>query len=189
MRRFNFQLFYLIVFLIFSCGPGRKFIEERKEPRFVELPDQKVICIVLKGNADETSKLAFPKLFRTFYRIKENKVKFSIPRARWIGDLSKPKEFIGHFALPISDNVNEIPEGSDNDIMITNWDYGLNAEILHIGPYDKEKETIEKLIRFIHSNGYEISGLHEEEYIKGPGLIFNNPEKYLTIIRYKVRRK
>jgi hypothetical protein len=32
--------------------------------------------------------------------------------------------------------------------------------------------------------------IHEEEYIKGPGMIFaGNPETYLTIIRYPVQKR
>jgi hypothetical protein len=59
-----------------------------------------------------------------------------------------------------------------------------------VGGYDKEKPTIERLKAFIEQSGYEIAGLHEEEYLRGPGMIFRgNPDTYLTIIRYPVRKK
>jgi hypothetical protein len=42
----------------------------------------------------------------------------------------------------------------------------------------------------IADQGYEIAGPHEEEYLRGPGMLFaGDPEGYLTLIRYEVRRK
>jgi effector-binding domain-containing protein len=63
------------------------------------------------------------------------------------------------------------------------------AEILHIGPYDREEPDIARLTGFIKDNGYSIIGDHEEEYLKGPGMFSKgNPEKYYTIIRYRVKK-
>ena len=70
------------------------------------------------------------------------------------------------------------------------WEYGEVAEILHIGPYNKEEPTVNKLMNFIKEQGYEVAGLHEEEYLKGPTMAGpGDPEKYLTIIRYRVKKK
>ncbi|MDP2984459.1 MAG: GyrI-like domain-containing protein [Candidatus Latescibacter sp.] len=63
------------------------------------------------------------------------------------------------------------------------------AEILHIGPYDREEPAITRLTAFIKDKGYSIVGDHEEEYLKGPGMFSKgNPEKYYTIIRYRVEK-
>ena len=36
----------------------------------------------------------------------------------------------------------------------------------------------------------QIAGPHEEEYLRGPGMLFaGDPGTYLTLIRYQVRRK
>ena len=53
----------------------------------------------------------------------------------------------------------------------------------------KYGEVIEKLHKFIKDKGYKITGPHEEEYIRGPELIFRSPKNYMTIIRYEVRKK
>jgi len=43
---------------------------------------------------------------------------------------------------------------------------------------------------FIEENEYKVTGAHEEEYLKGPGMFFmGNPKKYQTIIRYPVEKK
>ena len=49
--------------------------------------------------------------------------------------------------------------------------------------------TILRLHDFIDSQGYRIIGEHEEEYLRGPGMFSRgNPEKYYTIIRYRVAK-
>ncbi len=63
------------------------------------------------------------------------------------------------------------------------------AQILHVGRYDEEIADTEVLKEFIRSQGYEITGLHEEEYLKGPGFLFaGDPDDYLTLIRYPVKK-
>jgi hypothetical protein len=66
---------------------------------------------------------------------------------------------------------------------------GLCAQIMHIGPYDDEPKTIEKLERFITESGYQndISDLrrHHEIYLNDPRKVA--PEKNKTIIRHPVK--
>jgi hypothetical protein len=58
------------------------------------------------------------------------------------------------------------------------------AQILHLGPYDQEQETTERLQRFITDNGYEIAGPHEEEYLSKP-----DAKVIKTLVRYRVKKK
>lgn len=58
-----------------------------------------------------------------------------------------------------------------------------------MGPYSAEQPAIERLRNFIDAQGYRVVGDHEEEYVKGPGMIFSgDPEQYLTIIRLRVEK-
>ncbi len=139
---------------------------------------------------------AFGLLFKTYFKIKGTPKgsKQPAPRARWPVSLDSPQsEWIGRYAMPVPEDTTELPEYKAEPgltMELTTWEYGEVAEILHIGPYDKEEPTIEKLHNFIAQNGYEIIGEHEEEYLKGPGMFFKgNPEKYYTIIRYQVKKK
>jgi effector-binding domain-containing protein len=43
------------------------------------------------------------------------------------------------------------------------------------------------LQKFVDQQGYTIIGGHEEEYIIGPE-IKENPEEYITILRYRVQK-
>ncbi|MDP2913996.1 MAG: GyrI-like domain-containing protein, partial [Candidatus Aminicenantes bacterium] len=114
--------------------------------------------------------------------------RMAAPRARWLGGLNTPKtEWVGLYALPLPDQVTTLPPGSSG-AKIDVWSYGEVAEILHVGGYDKETPTIEKLMKFIAEKGYVVAGPHEEEYLKGPE---SGPktEDYQTIIRYQIKKK
>jgi len=58
-----------------------------------------------------------------------------------------------------------------------------------VGRYSTEEPDINRLREFIDAQGYRVVGEHEEEYVKGPGMVFTgDPDKYLTIIRLRVER-
>lgn len=65
------------------------------------------------------------------------------------------------------------------------YDEGKSAQIMHIGPFDDEPPTIEKLHRFIGENGLKISGKHHEIYLSD--FRKTAPEKLKTVIRYPVK--
>ena len=57
---------------------------------------------------------------------------------------------------------------------------------MHIGPYNNEERDISRLQNFIATSGYRVIGDHEEEYVRGPGMILaGDPQKYITIIRLR----
>ncbi len=185
-----------ILLLLPSCGPNLSEFQYLKEPQISTRPTQKMIVVELKGDPNVTSPEAIPILYKTFFRLKKEVkgMEMAPPRARWLSPFDTPKsEWVGLFGLPVPESVNTLPEKkkeSEPDVRIENWEYGEVAEILHIGPYDKEMQTIEKLHNFIQENGYKIAGPHEEEYLKGPGMFSKgNPEKYQTIIRYRIEKE
>lgn len=68
------------------------------------------------------------------------------------------------------------------------WEEGLTAQVMHIGPYDDEPETIENLERFILEQGYknDINEVrkHHEIYLGDPRRCA--PEKLKTVIRHPI---
>lgn len=166
--------------------------EYLKEPRITEMPNQKMIEIELKGNPSETAGKAIGELFTVFFTLKGhgNNMPISAPRARWIGDLNSPETMVGKYAMQVSDNVTELPDIKESQVKLVIWQYGTVAEILYIGPYDQEWETVKKLMNYVRANGYQIAGEHEEEYLKGPDLLhLVKPKDYYTIIRYRVDKR
>ena len=176
-------------------GPDLSQFEHLKEPQITTKADQKVIVVEATGSPDEIGGKAFGLLLKLYFKTKgaPKGPKQSAPRARWpISPDTPQSEWIGRYAMPVPDEVTTLPEyeaEAELKVELTTWEYGEVAEILHIGPYDKEDQTIAKLMTFIEQQGYKIIGEHEEEYLKGPGMFFKgNPEKYYTIIRYRVRK-
>jgi len=65
-------------------------------------------------------------------------------------------------------------------------DEGLCVQMLHVGPYDKEPETVEIMKAFAQEQGMEIFGKHHEIYISDPRRV--PPERLKTILRMPVRK-
>ncbi len=64
---------------------------------------------------------------------------------------------------------------------------GLCIQALHVGPYDKEEETLTKMMDFASEHGMEFHGMHHEIYISDPCRVA--PEKLKTILRMPIRKK
>jgi len=64
---------------------------------------------------------------------------------------------------------------------------GLCVQALHVGPYDKEAETLTKMMDFASEQGMEFHGMHHEIYISDPCRVA--PEKLKTILRMPVKKK
>ena len=70
------------------------------------------------------------------------------------------------------------------------WEEGLCAHLLHIGPYDAEPASIDKLTAFIEEQGCasDFSNVrrHHEIYLGDPRR--TAPERLKTVVRHPVRR-
>jgi len=184
----------MILALIFIGGCSNKFeaYEYLLEPEISEKAPAKMLVYEAEGDPNETVGNAFGALISTFFKLKRgHDMEMTAPRARWPKPADTPKnEWLGIYAIPVAETVTEIPSDileEHPELKLEIWEYGLVAEILHIGSYASENPTVEKLHQFITESGYEIVGPHEEEYLKGPGMFGpGNPDKYYTIIRYPV---
>ncbi|PSK86223.1 hypothetical protein CLV63_13624 [Murinocardiopsis flavida] len=65
---------------------------------------------------------------------------------------------------------------------------GLSAQILHIGPYDDEGPTLDRLHRvFMPEHGLAFNGVHHEIYLSDPRRA--DPARLKTVLRQPVRRE
>ncbi|KPK37831.1 MAG: hypothetical protein AMJ65_13705 [Phycisphaerae bacterium SG8_4] len=64
---------------------------------------------------------------------------------------------------------------------------GLCVQMLHVGPYDQEHETISKMVAFAEQQGLEFCERHHEIYLSDPRRV--PPERLKTILRHPVRKK
>lgn len=177
-------------------GPKLADVEHLKAPRITTLGPQKVLLVTATGDPNTVGKEAFGALMKAYFQLEgvpKGGPGFRAPRARWPLAADVPvDQWIGHYAMPVPETVASVPAASAGDgltVELTTWAYGEVAEILHVGPYAEEDPTVRALLDFIAANGYEQAGDHEEEYLRGPGMLFaGDPDSYLTIIRYPVRK-
>jgi hypothetical protein len=64
---------------------------------------------------------------------------------------------------------------------------GHAVQILHIGPYDAERPTIDTLHAYATANGLAATGKHHEVYLSDPRR--TPPARLRTVIRFGVRRR
>lgn len=67
---------------------------------------------------------------------------------------------------------------------------GLCVQIMHIGPFDNEPETVRKMDEYLEQNGYcndfSETRLHHEIYLSDARKV--DPSKWKTVIRHPIRR-
>lgn len=84
--------------------------------------------------------------------------------------------------------VTELVERKKSDLFkrakLTVFTEGKAMQILHVGPYNLEAPTIEKLHAFAQENDYKLRGKHHELYFGDPRK--TDPKKLKTILRQPV---
>ncbi len=76
-------------------------------------------------------------------------------------------------------------EGSER-VKLEYLDEGKCAQMLHVGPYDKEHETTAVMLEFCRTEGLTPHGRHHEIYLSDPRRVA--PENLKTILRMPVKR-
>ena len=70
------------------------------------------------------------------------------------------------------------------------YDEGLCVQCMHIGPYDDEPATVERMHRYMQEQGYELditdTRYHHEIYLSD--VRKTAPEKLKTVIRHPIRK-
>jgi hypothetical protein len=167
--------------------------KSKKEPQILEMPPQKMAVVYGKGTPDKVFAELMPALYGSVYTLKFDLKKKGLPtfkvsglRARYPDAHLLPMEQWTHIiGLPIPEETTSLPQKVPGiEVKIETWQYGTVAQILHLGAYNQEQPTVERLHKFIKENGYEIAGAHEEEYLTTP-----DAKVPKTIIRYVVKKK
>jgi hypothetical protein len=201
------------------------FKKEQKEfylpkivPAIIDVPKMNFIVVNGKGDPNnEEFKISVELLYSLSYSIKmSNKaiLEYVVPPLEgiwWkgtVGTIDKSK-FEWAIMLRQPDFVTEeIFEAAKVmvkkkkkhlDVLKTRLDAfteGLCAHVMHIGSYDDEGATLNKLEKFVKESGYifdiandsikKLSRRHHEIYLSNPGKVA--VEKMKTVIRYPIKR-
>lgn len=113
-----------------------------------------------------------------------------VPRAEWLWTLAiRVPEFIASADLAAACRT-LLAKGKGEAVKrvrLETIDEGLCVQMLHVGPYAAEPETIARMAEFVTAEGLTFHGRHHEIYISDPRRV--KPEKLKTILRFPVRRK
>jgi len=74
-----------------------------------------------------------------------------------------------------------------NEVKFEKMKEGKCVQILHIGPYSTEPESLEKMYNLMKEKGLVYNGLHHEIYLSDPRKVA--PEKMKTILRQPVKER
>jgi hypothetical protein len=120
-----------------------------------------------------------------------------IPAARFATTPEAREHWAWRLMLPVPEQCTEADVTSAIDEVFTKkgppllerlrcerWEEGRVAQILHIGPYEAEADTVAVLQRAIADAGLEPRGCHHEIYISDPNR--TAPDRLRTVIRQPV---
>ena len=170
--------------------PGKP---SENEPEILEMPAQRMAAIYARGKPGEVFPQVLPVLYSSvsflkFDRKKSGGGSFEIGglRARYPdAHLVPMEEWTNVIGMPVPEDTTFLPQKVGGaEVKIERWEYGTVAQIVHQGSYENEANAVERLHRFIIDSGYEIIGVHEEEYLTSP-----DAKSPRVIIRYRVRKK
>jgi len=112
---------------------------------------------------------------------------WSEPKAQWnwnlmirVPDFIKQKDLDDAVAALIRKGKG--PEVTQ--VKLETIDEGNCVQMLHVGPYDAEPDTIARMLAFARQQGLSFRGLHHEIYLSDPRRVA--PEKLRTILRHPV---
>lgn len=189
----------------------KSYYAAKREPQVVEVHPYNYLSVSgISAPEDEVFMKAIEALYAVAYGIKfaykEKNKDFVVPKMEgqwWVeGDLpfdqTPREEWHWNIVIPMPDFVNNqaveaavqsaiAKKGSPtiSEVEFKPLNEGKSVQILHIGSYEEEGPTLEKLFQFAEEQGLEINGYHHEIYLSDPRR--TAPEKLRTILRYPVR--
>jgi len=111
-----------------------------------------------------------------------------VPMDKWQWKiLIRTPDFIGEKELREAADV-LAKKGKSPDVKLVKletMDEGLCVQMLHVGPYNKEGETVRVMNAFAKEQDLTLHGLHHEIYLSDPRRVA--PERLRTILRHPVR--
>jgi hypothetical protein len=128
-----------------------------------------------------------PKLEGLWW-VKSNKPALEVPRSEWYWRLLiRMPDFVVSETVKNAKEETFKKKGLDliKKIKFEIIDEGKCVQIMHIGPYATEPETIQKMKDLMKQNGYSENGLHHEIYLSDPRKTV--PEKMKTILRQPIK--
>jgi len=178
--------------------------------RFVDVPERRYLMIDgtdAPGSPSYTDAIGalYPVAYTLHFALKQRGVTAPIGTLEGLYTLDPrgatnpgtPVEWSWTLMLPVPDEATDAEvaaatadvatkKGPDlvTGLRCETWEEGHAAQLMHIGPYDAEQPTTDRLHEAIAEAGLRPHGRHHEIYISDPGR--TAPERLKTVIRQPV---
>ncbi len=136
---------------------------------------------------DKGNDFGVPKLEGLWW-VEGNKPALEVPRSEWCWKLliRMPEFVTKEMMVSVQPGVAKKKKNElIHEISFEKITEGRCVQIMHIGPYSTEPDTINKLMAFMAESGLSVNGLHHEIYLSDPRK--TEPSKMKTLIRYPVK--
>ncbi|KKM23224.1 hypothetical protein LCGC14_1617360 [marine sediment metagenome] len=136
---------------------------------------------------DKGNDFGVPKLEGLWW-VEGNKPALEVPRSEWCWKLliRMPEFVTKEMMVSVQPGVAKKKKNKlIHEISFEKITEGRCVQIMHIGPYSTEPDTINKLMAFMAESGLSVNGLHHEIYLSDPRK--TEPSKMKTLIRYPVK--
>ena len=191
----------------------KTYYTARANPQIIELP--KVSCLAIEGKGEPAGKTfteAVQALYPLAYGIKglckkegrdfavakleglwwvkSNKPALEVPRKEWYWKLLiRLPDFVTSEIMDKAKQEVMKKKGIDllKEIKFEKITEGKCVQVLHVGPYSTEPQTIEKMRKTMQENNLTENGFHHEIYLSDPRK--TPPQKMKTILRQPVKNK
>ncbi|PID27473.1 MAG: hypothetical protein CSB55_08790 [Candidatus Cloacimonadota bacterium] len=189
----------------------KEYYSAKKKPEIKEFGELKFLTISGKG---EPAGIEFTKAVEALYPLaygiknicKKQEMDFSVPKLEGLWRVNSEKNALDAprsewywkllIRVPKFVNSENFEQAKVNmikkkriekikEILLENITEGQCVQIMHVGSYSTESETINKIKDFMKKNGLVENGLHHEIYISDPRKTV--PEKMKTILRQPVK--
>ncbi len=185
-----------------------EYYKATSKPKMVNIEPLNYLSVKGKSSPeDQKFTSAIEELYAMAYTIKFNckvhDLDFVVPKMEgfwWVeGDLTfdqTPREewcwkivmrmpdFVGDVEYSLACESLRAKNKAHARVQIEEIHEGLSAQILHVGSYEEEAATLEKLYTYIEQEGFKINGHHHEIYLSDP--LKTAPHKLKTILRYAI---
>ena len=180
--------------MAFGGDESRRLYAAKQVPELIEVPERRFIAIDGSGDPERSVgfELAVDALYSVAHALRfvvalDGGGSFTIPplEALWWTEEETVIDLVRRTAsvrwramIPIPDGVTQTQldrarhyagSGSPNleieNVRLTTCREGLCVQVLHVGPYSKERQTIERLQAFANANNRRIHGKHHEIYL------------------------
>ncbi len=112
-----------------------------------------------------------------------------VPRAEWCWRfLIRTPDFVTPEDLnkAVTALAKKGKSASAREVKLESLAEGLCVQMLHVGPYDREAETIARMRAYVEKEGLKFHGRHHEIYLSDPHRV--PAERLKTILRIPVTR-